>query len=46
MQLNRHTLLHRKTHKNNSNIINDFIYFALQMGSLLYRKQFNNELYY
>jgi hypothetical protein len=23
-----------------------FIYFALQMGSLLYRKQFNNESYY
>jgi hypothetical protein len=23
-----------------------FIYFALQMGSLLYRKQFNNKSYY
>jgi hypothetical protein len=26
--------------------LNDFIYFELQIGSLLYRKQFNNEAYY
>jgi hypothetical protein len=25
---------------------NLFIYFALQMGSLLYRREFNNESYY